>query len=84
MLGGKHKADPDIDLALVLGGEPKDKKPKPMMGEGEGDTEEAGEGEELPPGFAQAAEEAFDTERSVEERTAALHRAIGACTGGGY
>lgn len=91
MLGAKKKdAEPGIDLALVLGGEPGKGKPKPMLGGdeeaelGEDTGEESGEGDELPPGFAQAAEEAFNTELPVEERTAALHRAFKACSGGGY
>jgi hypothetical protein len=34
---------------------------------------------EVPPEFATHAEEAFDPERPLEERTAALYRAIQAC-----
>jgi hypothetical protein len=89
MLAAKKK--PEIDLAVVLGGGGKggDKKPSPHMmpSDNDGDEmpaeggEESGE-DELPPGFAQAAEEAFDATRPTEERTAALYRAFKAC--GGY
>jgi hypothetical protein len=40
---------------------------------------ESGGGEELPPGFAVAAEEAFDDTLSPAERTQALYRAVLAC-----
>lgn len=79
---------PNTDLALVFGGGGKaapggaDKGPMAsILDEAEaapaGD-ENAGEGD-VPPEFATHAEEAFDPERSLEERTAALYRAIQSC-----
>lgn len=79
MLGAKKK--PEIDLAVVLGGGGKKgdgAEPPPMSAEPDGDEEAEGE-DELPPGFAQAGEEFLDTERPLEERLMALHRAIKAC-----
>lgn len=81
------KKKPAIDLAVVLGGGKGGKSAPPSMhnepdaddmgGKPEGDEDEA-----MPAGFSQAAEEVFDPERSPEERTAALYRAIKACTEG--
>ncbi len=86
------KKKPEIDLAVVLGGgKGPSKKPSPFAelgGAGEepepaepmGGEEESEDSEsELPPGFQAAADEAFDTTSTPEERAAALHRAIKAC-----
>jgi ABC-type branched-subunit amino acid transport system substrate-binding protein len=75
------KKPPAIDLAVVLGGGKPSMHDEPdaddMGGKPDGDEDDA-----MPAGFSQAAEEAFDPERSPEERTAALYRAIKACTEG--
>ncbi len=70
------KKKPEIDLAVVLGGEGEEPEPaEPMGGEEESEDSES----ELPPGFQAAADEAFDPNATPEERAAALHRAIKAC-----
>jgi len=74
-----------IDLALVLGGESGAKKtPKPKAAP----VEEEGDDEGLPPDFDTAADEFLDDTLPVEERKAALKRAILACKAheeeGGY
>lgn len=82
----------EIDLDTVLGGGKGDKSKPPKgampMGEDEPPAsergEEMGESEELPPGFADAADEFLDVERPIEERHVALFRAIKACSGEGY
>ena len=79
------KAAPEIDLAVMLGAPKKGggKGPPPasdMEVEGpESGVMESAEGEELPPGFAVAAEEAFDDTLPPEQRTQALYRAVLAC-----
>lgn len=85
-MSGTAKA-PNTDIALVFGGGGKPAAPgrgplpmKPDADAGGGMDDEAAEGEDTPPPeFATHAAEAFDPERSVEERTAALYRAIKSC-----
>jgi hypothetical protein len=79
------KAAPEMDLAIMLGAPKKGagKGPPPSMdledeGPESGVMESEG-GEELPPGFAVAAEEAFDAELPPEQRIQALYRAVLAC-----
>lgn len=80
---------PNTDIALVFGG---GGKAAPAGGPAKGpmasaldeaeaapDGDENEGGESVPPEFATHAEEAFDPERSLEERTAALYRAIQSC-----
>jgi hypothetical protein len=79
------KSAPEMDLAIMLGapkkGAGKGPPPDPELElEGpESGVMESGGGEELPPGFAVAAEEAFDDTLSPAERTQALYRAVLAC-----
>lgn len=84
---------PNTDIALVFGGgggksAAPARGPMPMKPGMSGDSEraepmaddEAAEGEDAPPPeFSTHAAEAFDPERSLEERTAALYRAIKSC-----
>lgn len=77
---------PNTDLAIVFGGgggkappPGGPMKPAPMGGE-DGMDDEAAEGEDQPPAeFSTHAAEAFDPEASLEQRTAALYRAIKSC-----
>lgn len=85
-MAGAAMKKPDIDLAVVLGG--KDKTPGKggdMGMHDEPDADDMGgksddDGDELPPGFAQSVEEAFDPNAEPDARAKALYRAIKACT----
>lgn len=80
---------PNTDIALVFGGgggKPAAPGPGPMPMKPDSERaepmadDEAAEGEDAPPPeFSTHAAEAFDPERSLEERTAALYRAIKSC-----
>ncbi len=91
----RKKAPGAIDLAVVVpGGKPPRRPPPDAMGELMGDEMEgempeegapmSAEGESDNPAFDVAAEEFLDPGAPLEDRKAALKRAIEACMGGGY
>ena len=85
MKPGREKVD--VDLDELLGGDSKGMPMKKGMMSGADDDEESseeGDEDSLPPGFDAAADEFLDASLPSEERKAALHRAIKACSGGEY
>jgi len=67
--------DKGIDLAIIMGGKP---KPGAKLGGKEPDGDEGGD-DELPPGFEEAASEAFPDLAGDKERMLALKRCIHLC-----